>query len=168
MGFLDKAKKMAEQAQAKLDEAQQQFNSSQPGGAQGGAPAVEYDKHGRPIPQQPPVATPGVPPTGQGDPLGAAAAAPAPPPPAGPPVAQPGVPPTGTAPTAPPPAPPIPPAPVPEPEAAAPVAPPAPAAPPEPAPATEPAAPGNAGVPEDRNRPSYEPPKLSSGDPLAG
>ncbi len=27
MGFMDKAKKMAEQAQAKLDEAQKQFNS---------------------------------------------------------------------------------------------------------------------------------------------
>ncbi len=75
MGFLDKAKKMAEQAQAKLDEAQQQFNSS-PGGQQGGGPVVEYDKHGRPIPQHPPeVATPP-----QGDPL--AGSAPPPPHPA--------------------------------------------------------------------------------------
>ncbi|HYI19444.1 MAG TPA: hypothetical protein VD836_12090 [Solirubrobacteraceae bacterium] len=179
MGFLDKAKKMAEQAQAKLDEAQQQFNSS-PGGQPGGGPVVEYDKHGRPIPQHPPEvatppqgdplagsappppaqppapATPGVPPTGQGDPLGAAAAAPAP----VPPVAQPGVPPTGTAPAAPPPAPPMPP---PSPDAG-PVAPAADDA----APAADAAAPGTAGVPEDRNRPSYEPPKLSSGDPLAG
>ena len=29
MGFMDKAKKMAEQAQTKLDEAQKQFNSGQ-------------------------------------------------------------------------------------------------------------------------------------------
>ena|SRR5918994_6216614 len=176
MGFLDKAKKMAEQAQAKLDEAQQQFNSTQSGGAQTGGPVVEYDKHGRPIPQQPPGAatppqgdplsgsaappasrppvapTPGVPPTGQGDPLGAAAAAPAPPP-----VAQPGVPPTGSAPVAPPPAPAMPPAaPAPAPESAA------------PPPAAEPAAPGAAAEPEDRNKADYSPPKLSSGDPLAG
>jgi len=173
MGFLDKAKKMAEQAQAKLDEAQQQFNSSQ-GGQEGAGPAVEYDRHGRPIPQQPPAtatppqgdpiagaptpppaspaATPGVPPTGQGDPLGAAAAAPAPPPPtAEPPVAQPGVPPTGSAPSAPPAAPPMP-SPAPDPAA----------------PDADAAAPGSAGAPEDRNKANYEPPKLSSGDPLAG
>ena len=153
MGFLDKAKKMAEQAQAKLDEVQTQFNEGQGGGAAGSGPAVEYDKHGRPIPQHPPATAtppqgdpvagtstppppaspapaPGVPPTGQGDPLGAAAAAPAPPPPAAP-----------------------------EPPASDPAA---------PAPAADAAAPGNAGVPEDRNKANYEPPKLSSGDPLAG
>ena len=45
MGFMDKAKKMAEQAQAKLDEAQKQFNSSQDTAGQSGGPAVEYDKH---------------------------------------------------------------------------------------------------------------------------
>ena len=56
MGFMDKAKKMAEQAQAKLDEAQKQFNSGQGGQQQGGGPAVEYDKHGRPI--QPAPVTP--------------------------------------------------------------------------------------------------------------
>jgi hypothetical protein len=174
MGFLDKAKKMAEQAQAKLDEVQTQFNDGQGGAAAGGEPAVEYDKHGRPVPQHPPAtatppqgdplaartapppaspaATPGVPPTGQGDPLGAAAAAPAPPPPtAEPPVAQPGVPPTGSAPSAPPTTPPLP----------------SPASDPA-APAAEAAAPGTADVPEDRNKANYEPPKLSSGDPLAG
>ena len=48
MGFLDKAKKMAEQAQAKLDEVQGQFNAGQPG-HQGGGPVTEYDKHGRPV-----------------------------------------------------------------------------------------------------------------------
>ncbi len=44
-----------------------------------------------------------------------------------------------------------------------------PSAAPDPAaPAADPAAPGTAGVPEDRNKANYEPPKLSSGDPLAG
>ena len=56
MGFLDKAKKLAEQAQTKLDEVQTQINqqgSSRPGGQQPGG-YVEYDKHGRPIPPQQP------------------------------------------------------------------------------------------------------------------
>ena len=112
MGFMDKAKKMAEQAQTKLDEAQKQFNERQ-GPAGGGGPAVEYDDHGRPIPSSPPPE--GVTPP-HGDPTGASAPPPAPAPPA---------PPT--------------------------------AAPPSDGP----------GVEEDRNRPSYAPPKLSSGDPLA-
>src|SRR5687767_390851 len=50
MGFMDKAKKMAEQAQTKLDEVQKQFNEGQkgaPGGQQ--QPAQEYDQHGRPV-----------------------------------------------------------------------------------------------------------------------
>ena len=55
MGFMDKAKKMAEQAQAKLDEVQGQINSKQ-GQPAGGGPVVEYDKHGRPI--QPAPVTP--------------------------------------------------------------------------------------------------------------
>src|SRR4051794_19752321 len=72
MGFMDKAKKMAEQAQAKLDEAQKHFNSGQDAGGGEGGGAVEYDKHGRPVQPAgvtpdaagaPPVATPGVPPT---------------------------------------------------------------------------------------------------------
>ena len=54
MGFMDKAKKLAEQAQQKIDEAQKQFNQGRPPGAgqpqQGG---VEYDEHGRPIQQAP-------------------------------------------------------------------------------------------------------------------
>jgi hypothetical protein len=69
MGFLDKAKKLADQAQAKLDEVQQDFNKGQASGAaraSGGA-AVEYDQHGRPVsaaPSSPPAtaAAPGVPP----------------------------------------------------------------------------------------------------------
>src|SRR5918995_1420935 len=148
MGFLDKAKKMAEQAQAKLDEAQQQFNSTQSGGAQTGGPLVGDDKHGRPTPQR----RPGAPPRARADRPGAGGPGRAPPP-----VAQPGVPPTGAAPVAPPPAPAMPPAaPAPAPESAA------------PAPAAEPAAPGAAAEPEDRNKADYSPPKLSSGDPLAG
>ena len=162
MGFLDKAKQMAEQAQAKLEETQKQFNASQQSGTAPSGPAVEYDKHGRPIPQEPPPGgetpphgdplaggdapvTPGVPPTAQEDPA-------APPPPATPPVAQPGVPPTGAAPPAPPPTPAFPP------DAA-----PAAAAP---SPGAAPPAPG--GPADDRNFASYEPPPLSSGDPLAG
>jgi hypothetical protein len=72
MGFLDKAKKLADQAQAKLDEVQTQFNQSQ-GGQQHSGPATEYDKHGRPV-QPAPVtpdavaATPGVPPTEPAEP----------------------------------------------------------------------------------------------------
>jgi hypothetical protein len=166
MGFMDKAKKMAEQAQAKLDEAQKQFNTGQQQGQQSG-PAVEYDAHGRPIAQEPPAApphgdplagaappappgppapTPGVPPTGQGDSVA--------PPPAGsaPPVAQPGVPPTAAEP---------PPA---EPPAQSYSAPAGDA----PAPQSPPAQPESDAADEDRNRPSYAPPKLSSGDPLAG
>ncbi|MDP9294509.1 MAG: hypothetical protein M3O90_08830, partial [Actinomycetota bacterium] len=85
MGFMDKAKKMAEQAQAKLDEAQTKLNKpgqQQPGG---GGPVVQYDKHGRPIEPSPvapdaaappPASTPGVPPTGTPEP--AAAEAPVP------------------------------------------------------------------------------------------
>jgi hypothetical protein len=129
MGFMDKAKKMAEQAQAKLDEAQKQFNQSQDKpGEGGGTPPVEYDKHGRPIPQAGPPE--GVTPP-HGDPLGGAPAPAAPPAP-------------------PPPAPPAPPAPAAGPQA--------PATPPGPA----------TGAEDDRNKPSYEPPKMSSGDPLAG
>jgi hypothetical protein len=54
MGFMDKAKKLAEQAQAKMDEVQGQFNERQQQGAGGpGGPAVEYDQHGRPTPAEP-------------------------------------------------------------------------------------------------------------------
>jgi hypothetical protein len=111
MGFMDKAKKMAEQAQQKLDDVQKQFNEGQgsPPAQQG--PVVQYDKHGRPVPtadQAPPApSAPPAPPTQpHGDPLGASA----PPPPA------------PEAATAPPPPPPPPPAP----QSAAPPAPPAP------------------------------------------
>jgi hypothetical protein len=136
MGFLDKAKQMAEQAQTKLDEVQRQFNENQPHPpASGSQPPVEYDAHGRPIRSDPPAA---------------------PTPPHGDPVAG--------RPSTPPPAP----AAEPTPDPAAPAAEPAP----DPAaPAAGPAAPApgprDAGE-EDRNHPSYAPPKLTSGDPLAG
>ena len=134
MGFLDKAKKLAEQGQAKLDEAQKNINKGHQQQAPSG-PIVEYDQHGRPIQSSPdstapPVSTPAVPPTG--DPAPVADTGPVPDPAA---PATPGVPDTAAAPSAP----------------AAPAA-----APPGPTP------------PEDRNKPSNEPPKLSSGDPLAG
>jgi hypothetical protein len=60
MGFMDKAKKLAEQAQQKLDEAQQNFNKGgstpgQPGAGAGSTPGQPgagagptYDQHGRP------------------------------------------------------------------------------------------------------------------------
>jgi hypothetical protein len=126
MGFMDKAKKMAEQAQAKLDEAQKQFNAGQQQD-QGGGPVVEYDNHGRPIPQASPDAA--APP--HGDPLAGSQAPPAPAPPVPP------APPAASTP-----APPVAPAPPAQPEADAPD--------------------------EDRNHPSYAPPTLTSGDPLAG
>ncbi|MDA0184879.1 hypothetical protein OJ997_31540, partial [Solirubrobacter phytolaccae] len=72
MGFLDKAKKLAEQAQTKLDEVQSQINqqgSSRPGGQQPGG-YVEYDKHGRPIPPQQSATPP------HGDPLAGGQAVP--------------------------------------------------------------------------------------------
>jgi hypothetical protein len=154
MGFLDKAKKMAEQAQAKLDEAQKQFNTGQ--GEQRQGPVVEYDKHGRPIPSAPPAtATPP-----QGDPL-AGAAEPA------------------AATTAPTPDPSAPAAPADEarpqgdPLADATPAPDAEARPAassdaDAAPDAPPARPTADAPPEDRNHPSYARPKLTSGDPLAG
>ena len=51
MGFMDKAKKFADQAQTKLDEVQKQFNESQGSGSNPppSGPVVEYDKHGRPV-----------------------------------------------------------------------------------------------------------------------
>jgi hypothetical protein len=71
MGFMDKAKKLAEQAQTKLDEVQQQFNESQ--SSSQSQPPVEYDQHGRPVPTEAP-AEPAPPPSeaatpSQGDPV---------------------------------------------------------------------------------------------------
>jgi hypothetical protein len=61
MGFLDKAKKLADQAQTKLDEVQKDFNAKQragEGGAAGGGSPVEYDDHGRPVAVPEPVGAP--------------------------------------------------------------------------------------------------------------
>ena len=131
MGFMDKAKKLAEQAQSKLDEVQTQFNEKQSASSSSGGPAVDYDKHGRPTPATP--AETATPP--HGDPVAGSA----------PPV---------------PPVPPVPPAP----DAAAPPIPPAPPATPPAAPPAAPPSPAGATSSDD----PYEPPKMSSGDPLAG
>jgi hypothetical protein len=71
MGFMDKAKKLAEQAQEKLDEAQKQFQGGQQEPSQGDA--VRYDEHGRPIQEGPPAGD-APPPSGQ-PPEGAAESA---------------------------------------------------------------------------------------------
>ncbi|MEX2194839.1 MAG: hypothetical protein WD844_06095 [Thermoleophilaceae bacterium] len=74
MSFMDKAKKAAEQAQQKLEEAQKQFNERQSGGGSGGGGVgsgqvphrepgsssaagpdrtpQQFDQHGRPIPAE--------------------------------------------------------------------------------------------------------------------
>ena len=49
MGFIDKAKQMAEQAQQKLDEAQKQFNQGQGSQGEQSGGGVTYDQHGRPV-----------------------------------------------------------------------------------------------------------------------
>jgi hypothetical protein len=98
MGFMDKAKKLAEQAQQKLDETQKQFNERQSGQAAGQAEgtAVKYDEHGRPIEDAPPA--------GAAPPPSAEPAEPASPAGTAPPTAEP-TPPPPTAPTEEPPAP---------------------------------------------------------------
>jgi hypothetical protein len=115
MSFLDKAKKLAEQAQTKLDEAQKQFNERQSSGQQSSGPAPEYDSAGRPVQRDVAAETPP-----HGDPLAAS-----------------------TVPT----------------PAAEPPRPPAPPAPP-----SETATPPHG----DPLREGEAPPKMSSGDPLAG
>jgi hypothetical protein len=54
MGWMDKAKKLAEQAQEKLDEAQQNFNKGGSTPGQEGGGGARYDAHGRPIEDGPP------------------------------------------------------------------------------------------------------------------
>jgi hypothetical protein len=76
MGFMDKAKQLAEQAQQKLDETQKNFNKSNSPEGQPEGGGVKYDAHGRPIQEAPPAgATP--PPAAE---PAAPAAAPTPPP----------------------------------------------------------------------------------------
>jgi hypothetical protein len=57
MGFLDKAKKLAEQAQSKMDEVQKDFNAKQGSGSGSAGSAVEYDQHGRTVEAPPPTPT---------------------------------------------------------------------------------------------------------------
>jgi hypothetical protein len=97
MGFMDKAKQLAEQAQQKLDETQKNFNKSNSPESQQGD-GVKYDEHGRPIQDAPPAAAAAPPaaepaaPAAPADPAAPAAPteeqpaadAPAPPPPAPP------------------------------------------------------------------------------------
>ena len=54
MGFMDKAKKLAEQAQQKLDETQKNFNQSNSPQAPAEGDGVKYDEHGRPVQEAPP------------------------------------------------------------------------------------------------------------------
>ena len=186
MGFLDKAKKLAEQAQTKLDEVQSQVNQQGSSQAPSQGPITEYDKHGRPIPPQQTASPP------HGDPLAPGSV---PPPAPGGPTPDPGAPaswgplalrplrrsrrrlparvganrpdPGATTPG-------VPPTPPSAPVEGTFAPPPAPGVPAVPSsPPTEggtkpPAMPGTPPDAEDRNHPSYAPPKLTSGDPLAG
>ena len=68
MGFMDKAKKLAEQAQEKLDEAQQQMNERQGGTAQPGGEGTRFDEHGRPVSDAPPAASTPPPPAEPAEP----------------------------------------------------------------------------------------------------
>jgi hypothetical protein len=184
MGFLDKAKKLAEQAQSKLDEVQKQVNSTTSSSTtRPSGPVVEYDKHGRPIPQPPQDATGGP----QGDPLVGGHYAPppatgpvldssAPPAPSfgdplgAPPAPSSGDPLGGTWSAAAPPAPPVSVAPP-----TTPGVPPTEPASGQPAPVESPSPPPTPPMPgapsaerDDPNPPSYAPPKMTGGDPLAG
>jgi hypothetical protein len=83
MGFVEKARQMADQAQQKLDEAQQRFNEAQrerAAAARAGeqAPVVQYDSAGRPIAPGPAAREPVVEYGGAGRPVEPEAAAPAP------------------------------------------------------------------------------------------
>ena len=58
MGFMDKARRLAEQAQEKLDEAHKSFNRGQDGQGQQASGGAQYDQHGRPIEEPPAGAAP--------------------------------------------------------------------------------------------------------------
>jgi hypothetical protein len=73
MGFMDKAKKLAEQAQQKLDEAQQNFNQGGSTQGQQEAGGVRYDAHGRAVEGQD---APPAPPAGETPPPSAEPAEP--------------------------------------------------------------------------------------------
>ena len=70
MGFMDKAKKLAEQAQTKLEDVQKDFNEKQGGSTgtpAGSGSAVEYDDTGRPKTPQTPSTPADLPATGAGE-----------------------------------------------------------------------------------------------------
>jgi hypothetical protein len=75
MGFMDRAKKLAEQAQQKLDEAQQSFNQSASPQDEPQEGGVRYDEHGRRIQQEEPPAAAAPPPSAEPPPADTAAAA---------------------------------------------------------------------------------------------
>ncbi len=52
MGFMDRAKKLAEEAQRKMDETQKRFNDRKDDESQPGAGTVRFDENGRPIPDE--------------------------------------------------------------------------------------------------------------------
>ena len=52
MGFMDKAKRVAGQAQQKLDEKQKQWNQREGQEDAPGAGGVRFDEHGRPVPDE--------------------------------------------------------------------------------------------------------------------
>ena len=78
MGFMDKAKQLAEQAQQKLDEAQKNFNQSNSPESQPQGDAVKYDEHGRPIQEATPAGATAPPAAEPAAPAPDAPAAPAP------------------------------------------------------------------------------------------
>jgi hypothetical protein len=91
MGFMDKAKQLAEQAQQKLDETQKNFNKSSTPEGQPQGDGVKYDDHGRPVQEAPPAGATAPPPAEPAAPAAPAAEpteeqpaadAPTPPPPA--------------------------------------------------------------------------------------
>jgi hypothetical protein len=65
MGLMDKAKKLAEQAQQKLDEAQEGFNQNASPQQAPDVSAVRYDEHGRPIQDEAPPAATAPPPSAE-------------------------------------------------------------------------------------------------------
>jgi hypothetical protein len=87
MGFMDKAKKLAEQAQQKLDETQKNFNKSGDPQADPGQAGVRYDEHGRPIQEAPPAGDTPPPAAAPSEPAAAPGEAPASESPAEPPAA---------------------------------------------------------------------------------
>jgi hypothetical protein len=74
MGFMDKAKQLAEQAQQKLDEKQKNFNKSSSPESQPQGDSVKYDEHGRPIQDAPPAGATAPPATEPAAPAGDPAA----------------------------------------------------------------------------------------------